>query len=455
MWTFHNLLFYLFTALNCVTCAAGLIRVFGYEGREAHISCSYDPGYESYEKYLCKNGCGDSDVLITTGKTNTTKYFIYDDKTTRIFTTTISDLRFTDAGKYWCGVTRNGKDIYIEVKLEISPDSCCADVTEIQGNEEGSVSIRCPYESKYQKKLKYICRGNQPSTCLQQALITSNNRQNGRFTLSHDQKSETFTVTILNLTLEDSGSYLCGVQTDTGLDVFSATKLEVKEWCCVKSENIRGTSGHPVTLLCSYPREHRNNRKFVCKGEQRSSCKDMMMGQNRFTLHDNSSSSFSVTITKLEAGDAGTYWCRSESEWVVGNYTQFHLSVDKSNTGSNATNLSHVPEKPIKGFPDEVIYVVSAVPAVVLLILITCLVKIFHQKCYKKKEPVRNQLEVINSQMGAEDVYVNHDAVVTRSEKKTSKQQSASYDFEDEDYENVRPSEEIYCNEPFQKTHRR
>uniref|UniRef100_A0A3Q2ZGX1 Immunoglobulin V-set domain-containing protein n=1 Tax=Kryptolebias marmoratus TaxID=37003 RepID=A0A3Q2ZGX1_KRYMA len=93
---------------------------------------------------------------------------------------------------------------------------------------EGSVSIRCPYESKYQKKLKYICRGNQPSTCLQQALITSNNRQNGRFTLSHDQKSETFTVTILNLTLEDSGSYLCGVQTDTGLDVFSATKLEVK-----------------------------------------------------------------------------------------------------------------------------------------------------------------------------------------------------------------------------------
>ena len=94
-----------------------MIHVFGYEGRDVQVSCSYDEGYEDYEKYLCKNDCYNSDVLIKAEK-NKTKYSIYDDKRTRIFTTTISDLHSKDAGKYWCGVSRSGKDIYTEVKLE-------------------------------------------------------------------------------------------------------------------------------------------------------------------------------------------------------------------------------------------------------------------------------------------------------------------------------------------------
>uniref|UniRef100_A0A8C9WXE0 Immunoglobulin V-set domain-containing protein n=1 Tax=Sander lucioperca TaxID=283035 RepID=A0A8C9WXE0_SANLU len=56
-----------------------------------------------YEKYLCKNDCGS------------------DDK--RVFAATISDLSCTDAGKYWCGVTRTGKDIYTEVILEVEQGS--------------------------------------------------------------------------------------------------------------------------------------------------------------------------------------------------------------------------------------------------------------------------------------------------------------------------------------------
>lgn len=105
-------------ALSCVRSAAGLIRVFGYEGTRVNISCSYPQGYETYEKYLCRNDCADSDVLITTSQTIKPRHSIYDDKSTRIFTTTISNLQSTDAGKYWCGVTRNGKDLYTELKLE-------------------------------------------------------------------------------------------------------------------------------------------------------------------------------------------------------------------------------------------------------------------------------------------------------------------------------------------------
>uniref|UniRef100_A0A3Q4IGP5 Immunoglobulin V-set domain-containing protein n=1 Tax=Neolamprologus brichardi TaxID=32507 RepID=A0A3Q4IGP5_NEOBR len=101
-------------ALRCVTSAEAVIHVTGYVGSAVKVSCSYDEGYESYDKYLCNNDCGDSDVLITTSESRKNKYRIHDDKTARIFTTTISDLHYTDAGKYWCGVTRTGKDIYTE-----------------------------------------------------------------------------------------------------------------------------------------------------------------------------------------------------------------------------------------------------------------------------------------------------------------------------------------------------
>uniref|UniRef100_A0A3Q0SQT0 Immunoglobulin V-set domain-containing protein n=1 Tax=Amphilophus citrinellus TaxID=61819 RepID=A0A3Q0SQT0_AMPCI len=94
-------------ALRCVTSAVGVIHVTGYVGRKVNVSCSYDRGYESYEKYLCKDGCGSSDVLITTSGPVKNKYSIHDNKTARIFTTAISDLSQNDSGSYLCGVQSN------------------------------------------------------------------------------------------------------------------------------------------------------------------------------------------------------------------------------------------------------------------------------------------------------------------------------------------------------------
>lgn len=106
-------------SLRCATSAVGVLNVTGYLRREVNISCSYDPGYESYEKYLCKNSCGRGDVLITTTNPVKYKYMIHDDKIARIFSTTISDLRSMDAGKYWCGVKKFLKDVYTEVELKL------------------------------------------------------------------------------------------------------------------------------------------------------------------------------------------------------------------------------------------------------------------------------------------------------------------------------------------------
>ncbi|XP_018520376.2 CMRF35-like molecule 3 [Lates calcarifer] len=166
MWSSQNLLFILSLALSRVTRAAEVIHAAGYKGREVTVSCPYEEGYTSHEKYLCRNDCAKNyDVMIKTSEGEKGRYSIHDDNKKQVFTVTISDLYPTDAGKYWCGVTRFGMDPYTaEVKLEVEPDSCCDRSTNIQSYEGGSVSISCVYNSQYRNNLKYICRGKQPST---------------------------------------------------------------------------------------------------------------------------------------------------------------------------------------------------------------------------------------------------------------------------------------------------
>ncbi|XP_019203072.1 polymeric immunoglobulin receptor isoform X3 [Oreochromis niloticus] len=436
MWILQNLLFTLCIALRYVTSAVGVIHVTGYVGNEVNVSCSYGKGYESYEKYLCKNDCGNSDVLIKTSESRKNKYAIHDDRTARIFTTTISDLHSVDAGKYWCGVSRIGKDIYTEVELKLMPDSCCDNMTKLEKYEGYSESISCPYEIQYQNNLKYICRGNQPSTCRQQALITSHSRKHGRFRLDDDKVSGKFTVTINNLVKTDSGSYLCGVQRNSDLDVFSAVELEVKEWCCVKSTKINGTAGHPLTLQCPYPPQHLDNRKFLCKGDHRNNCTDILRSRSRFTLQDDAaSSSFTVRVTELEAADAGTYWCGSDSQWRVGNYTKIQLSVDAGH------------------------YVGYTVPP--LLLLLMCVFAVLVYKCKHQKAKDNETVMNINAQNEdaleevmrvAENHIYESQEVVIYSNKETAELQNAGNDYEDlgEDEPDLNvTTEEIFCNGNF------
>lgn len=109
--------------LSCVTLAAQTLQVSGYEGTIVTVSCPYERGYMSHMKYLCRNNCGsDSDVLIRTTEAKGNKYSIHHDKEKQVFTVTISDLRFTDAGKYWCGVSKFGFDDYsAEVTVKVEP----------------------------------------------------------------------------------------------------------------------------------------------------------------------------------------------------------------------------------------------------------------------------------------------------------------------------------------------
>ncbi|XP_054896778.1 CMRF35-like molecule 6 isoform X1 [Poeciliopsis prolifica] len=95
--------------------------------------------------------------------------------------------------------------------------------------------------------------------------------------------------------------------------------------------------GRPVTLQCPNSGQHHDNKKFLCKGDQHNNCTDMMENQTKFKLLNVSSSCFSVIISELEAADAGTYYCGSDSQL---RFIKIQLAVVSPHQTSSVTPIS-------------------------------------------------------------------------------------------------------------------
>ncbi|XP_039503728.1 CMRF35-like molecule 6 isoform X2 [Pimephales promelas] len=102
------------------------------------------------------------------------------------------------------------------------------------GYSGGGVNITCKYNKAYTENKKYFCRGKMPKNPKSKwcsDLIRTNETDkwfyNGRFSLYDDTSSAVFTVTLRNLTEEDSGTYQCGVDLTKGKDFYTEVNLKV------------------------------------------------------------------------------------------------------------------------------------------------------------------------------------------------------------------------------------
>ncbi|KAL7852065.1 hypothetical protein SRHO_G00178500 [Serrasalmus rhombeus] len=123
MWTLLLLMSSLFPA----GVSAGT-PVTGHRGHSVQIRCSYDSGYETNIKYLCRGECppwGTKDIPVQSGSAEDQRFSLDDDTTARVFTITITDLRTEDEGRYWCGVKRLKPlpDLYTETLLLVKMDA--------------------------------------------------------------------------------------------------------------------------------------------------------------------------------------------------------------------------------------------------------------------------------------------------------------------------------------------
>ncbi|XP_071383464.1 CMRF35-like molecule 1 [Centroberyx affinis] len=91
-------------------------------GGSVTISCQYDPFYRDNTKYWCKGQVYElCKIVVKTPKNRRReRCSIVDDKDAGFFNVTVTSLRQSDEGKYWCVISRSGRNVYTGVKLLVS-----------------------------------------------------------------------------------------------------------------------------------------------------------------------------------------------------------------------------------------------------------------------------------------------------------------------------------------------
>ncbi|KAL7845231.1 hypothetical protein AOLI_G00234230 [Acnodon oligacanthus] len=224
----------------------------------------------------------------------------------------------------------------------------------VTGYSGGGVLIKCRYERRYTSNPKYLCTGSWP--CMTKPVWTDVKNEwihSGRFSLFDDTRAAQFWVLITELTVEDSGTYQCGVG-KFGIDVYTAVELKVEEDLSYeKSISVTGHVGESVNISCTYPQSHSSDPKFLCRRAGSADCSyetsvkesRRWINEGKLHLHDDGKQIFTVTINSLTEGDSGEYWCGAESDWTSDHgykvyITQINLRVTEQEPASTIASFS-------------------------------------------------------------------------------------------------------------------
>ncbi|XP_066468970.1 CMRF35-like molecule 7 [Tiliqua scincoides] len=98
----------------------------------------------------------------------------------------------------------------------------------VTGPAGGSVSVQCQYSRGYEEFVKYWCKETGHRQCghhIQKTGSEAEVKQN-RISIQDDHALRIFKVTMENLTNEDAGTYLCGVE-KTQYDIWHPVEVKV------------------------------------------------------------------------------------------------------------------------------------------------------------------------------------------------------------------------------------
>nr|XP_055060043.1 polymeric immunoglobulin receptor-like isoform X2 [Misgurnus anguillicaudatus] len=217
----------------------------------------------------------------------------------------------------------------------------------VMGYSGGKVTITCKYEEKYIQNKKYFCKGEWRATCsdLIRTDIKDKWFQNGRFSLYDDTTALVFTVTITDLKIQDSGTYMCGVDIFVFEDSYTEVELTVKKDACCEIINLSVHSGESVNISCKYPQSHNSDVKFFCRRSGADKCahetsvkeSKRWTTDREFLLYDDRDQNLLyVTITNVTDHRSAEYWCGVQTEKKIF-ITQVQLIVNGASKYKTST----------------------------------------------------------------------------------------------------------------------
>ncbi|XP_063731591.1 polymeric immunoglobulin receptor-like [Eleginops maclovinus] len=155
----------------------------------------------------------------------------------------------------------------------------------------GSITIPCLYESQYIHNLKYLCKGYYWNSCSCE-VKTNKSSSSGKFLISHVKIQRIFTVTINDLTEEDT-DYWCAVDINGGADDGSYFQLSV-------------TKRGEITIQC-----HNGSSGEMKWCRLGGSCvtKSGSIAGTTVTISGNIPGALTVTMSGLRTESSGWYMC--------------------------------------------------------------------------------------------------------------------------------------------------
>ncbi|XP_026206477.1 uncharacterized protein LOC113155939 isoform X2 [Anabas testudineus] len=296
-------------------------------------------------------------------------------------------------------------------------------VSEVSVKAGGSISIPCLYDSKYTHHVKYLCRGHKWVTC-SYTVKTDEAGSSQRFSISDDKDQRIFTVTINNLTDDDS-HYWCIVEIKDGSDVGKYFRLSVTRGSpllYVDHQEMTGFNGDDVTISCYHSISGEGGWCRLggsCVMESSGS-----IDGTTVIINVNVPGAFTVTMRGLRTESSGWYFCvKGDLQMPV------HLTVnEKQERPSTTARISTILGPGQRNYHNASIYALGfTLPLVILItvvLIIWVLMKQFNLNVAQSSAAavaIRDESDV--------DVNVTYSPVITTSHQaqETVKDEAVTY----------------------------
>ncbi|XP_053492969.1 polymeric immunoglobulin receptor-like [Ictalurus furcatus] len=218
-------------------------EVSAYGGGGIYIKCRYEDEYKDKPKSFCKMGTHQWCFNPITTKLHSEwshdgRFSIQDNRSAGFFSVFIRELITEDTGTYACAVVVSDEiQIYTVVKLNVREDLSYEKSISKTVHVGGDLNISCKYPQSLRSDPKFLCKTRlQDSACSYKESVEESRKyvNEGEFSLYDDGETQMLTVSIRNVTEQDSGEYWCGAEaawtSDHGYKVyFTQINLTVTE----------------------------------------------------------------------------------------------------------------------------------------------------------------------------------------------------------------------------------